>query len=115
MNHFAICRKLIHYKATMHTCGLSRFSRVRLFVTQWTVACQVPLSMGFSRQEYWSGLSCPPPGDFLNPGVEPASLASPAWAGRLFTSVQKPQVAAKHPRGHPPPPYHIYTKNCCCC
>ena len=42
---------------------LSRFSRVRLFVTLWTVAHQAPLSMGFSRQEYWSGLPCPPPGD----------------------------------------------------
>ena len=49
------------------------FRRVRLFVTPWTVAHQAPLSMGFSRQEYWSGLPCPPPGDLSNPGVEPAS------------------------------------------
>ena len=41
---------------------LSLFNRVRLYVTPWTVACQAPLSMEFSRQEYWSGLLCPPPG-----------------------------------------------------
>ena len=56
---------------------LSRFSRVQLFVTLWTVACQTPLSMGFSRQEYWSGLSFPPPGDLPDPGIKPTSLASP--------------------------------------
>ena len=44
--------------------------------TQWTVACQAPLSMGFSRQEYWSGLPCPPPGDLPNPGIEATSLMS---------------------------------------
>ena len=49
---------------------LSRFSRVLLFATPWTVALQLPPSMGFSGQEYWSGLPCPPPGDLLNPGIE---------------------------------------------
>ena len=53
-------------------------------VTQWTVTHQAPLSMGFSRQEYWSRLSCPPPGDLLDPGIEPASLMSPALAGGFF-------------------------------
>ena len=53
---------------------LSRFSRVRLFVTPWTVARQAPLSVGFSRQEYWSGLPCPPPGDRPDPGMEATSL-----------------------------------------
>ena len=48
-------------------------SRVRLFVTPWTVAYQAPLSMGFSRQEYWSGLPFPSPGDLPNPGIEPGS------------------------------------------
>ena len=52
-------------------CGLRPFSCVRLFATQWTVACLVPLSMGFSRQEYWSGLPFPSPGDLPNPGIEP--------------------------------------------
>ena len=56
---------------------LSRFSHVWLFATPWThatpVACQAPLTMGFSRQEYWSGLPGPPPGDLPDPGIEPAS------------------------------------------
>ena len=51
---------------------LSHFSHIWLFATLWT-----PLSMGFSRQEYWSGLPCPPPGDLPNPGIEPASLVDP--------------------------------------
>ena len=53
-------------------------SCVRLFVTPWTVARQAPLSVGFSRQEYWSGLPCPPPGHLLDPGIKPTSLAPPA-------------------------------------
>ena len=52
----------------MHACVLSRFSRFWLFVTLWTIACQAPLSMGVSRQENWSELSCPPPGDLPNQG-----------------------------------------------
>ena len=67
-------------------CVLSHFSRVQLFVTLWTIAHQSPLSMGFFRQEYWSGLSFPPPGDLLNPGIEPESLTSPALAGGFFTT-----------------------------
>ena len=55
--------------------AVSRFSRVRLFATLWTVALQAPLSMGLSRQEYWSGLPCPPPGDLPDPGMEPGSPA----------------------------------------
>ena len=55
-------------------------------VTQWTVAHQAPLSMGFSRQEYWGGLPCPPPGDLPDPGIKPTSLSSPALAGRFFTT-----------------------------
>ena len=56
-----------------------------LFVIPWTVACQAPLSMGFSRQEYWSGLPCPPPRDLPDPRIEPMSSASPALAGRFIT------------------------------
>ena len=71
----------------MHcVCVLSCFSCVRLFANLWAVACQVPLSMGFSRQEYWSGMPCPPPGDLVNPGIKPTSLMSPALAGGLFTT-----------------------------
>ena len=62
----------------MHACVLSRFSCVWLFVTLWTIAHQAPLSVGYSRQEYWSGLPWPPPGDLLDPGIKLASLASPA-------------------------------------
>ena len=65
---------------------LSHFSCVRLFVTLWTVACQTPLSMGFSRQEYWSGFSFPPPGDLPDPGIKPMSLMSPALAGGFFAT-----------------------------
>ena len=54
--------------------------------TPWTVACQAPLSMGFSRQEYWSRLPFLPPGDLPNPGMEPESSASPALAGGFFTT-----------------------------
>ena len=67
-------------------CMVSRFSRVRLFVTPWTVARQAPLPTGFSRQGYWSGLPCPPPGDLSNPGTEFPSLMSVALTGRFFTS-----------------------------
>ena len=67
-------------------CLPSCFSRVQLVVTLWTVACQTPLSMGFSRQEFWSGLPCPSPGDLPNAGIELASLTSPASAGRFFTT-----------------------------
>ena len=62
------------------------FSCVHLFLTPWPVAHQAPLSMGFSRREYWSGLPCPPPEDLPDPGIEPDSLTSPALAGRFFTT-----------------------------
>jgi len=55
-------------------------------VTLWTVAHQAPLSVGFSRQEYWNELPCPPPRDLPNPGIEPTSLTSPALAGGFFTT-----------------------------
>ena len=64
---------------------LSHFSRIQFFVTPWTVDHRAPLAMGFSRQEYWSGLPCPPAGDLPNPGMEPPSLMSPVLAGGFFT------------------------------
>ena len=74
-------------------CGLSHqlcsafmLSRVRLFATSWTVACQALVSMEFSVEEYWSGLSFPYPGDLPNPGIEPASLMSPAFSGGYLTT-----------------------------
>ena len=64
-----------------HAYVLSHFSCVQLIGTLWTVAHQALLSMGFSRQEYWSGLLCPPPEDLHNPGIEPESSSSPTLAG----------------------------------
>ena len=64
---------------------LSHFSHVQLCASLWTVAHQAPLSMGVSRQEYWSGLSCPPPEGLSNPGMEPTSLMSPAIVGHNWT------------------------------
>ena len=64
-------------KSPVHAL-LRHFSHVRLFATPWTVACQAPLSMGFSRQECWGGLPCPPPGDLPDPGIEPVSPVAPA-------------------------------------
>ena len=60
--------------------------RVSDSVSPLTVAHQAPLSMGFSRQEYWSGLPCPAPGDLPDPGIKPVSLVSPALAGGFFTT-----------------------------
>ena len=67
-------------------CMLSHFSHVQLFATRWTVAHQDPLSVGFSRQEYWSGLPCSPPGDLPHPGNKHTSLTSPALIGGFFTT-----------------------------
>ena len=64
-------------------CSLSR---VQFFATPWTIACQAPLPMEFSWQEYWSGVPFPTPGDLPNPGIEPTSLVSPALASGFFTT-----------------------------
>ena len=61
-------------------------NHVLLFATPFTVACQDPLSIEFSGQEYWSGLPFPTPGDLPKQGIKPASLAAPALAGGFFTS-----------------------------
>ena len=65
---------------------LSHFSHVWLSSTPWTVTHQTPLHMGFSKQEYWSGLPFPPPRDLPNPGIKPTPLMSPALAGGFFTT-----------------------------
>ena len=85
--------------SNMHACVLSHFSPVILFVTLWTVAHQAPLCMGFSRQECYSGLPCPPPGNLSNPGTEPGSLMSPALTGRFFVlaPIGKPVFQGKVP------------------
>ena len=81
-------RRHVSYPKHIPRCVfvLSYFSHVWLFVTPWTVVLQAPLSMGFSRQEYWSGLLFPSSGDLLNPGIELVCLMSPALAGRFFTT-----------------------------
>ena len=71
-------RKHYHnYSCVIHVCSVSTLHL--LFVTPWTAAHHTPLSMGFSRQEYWSGLPFPPPGDFPCSGTETVSSMSPAW------------------------------------
>ena len=75
-------------KWSLCACVLSCFSCVRFFVTLWTVARQVPLSMGLSRQECWSGLPCPPPGNLPDPGIKPMSSASLALASGFFLTVE---------------------------
>ena len=70
-------------------------SRVGLFATPWTVACQAALSMGFSRQEYRSGLPFPSPRDLLNAGIKPRSPGSPALAGGFFTSGGRGNITQK--------------------
>ena len=61
-------------------------SHVCLFVGPWIIVCQAPLSMGFSKQEYWSGFPLPPPGDLPDPGIEPVPPVAPALLGRFFTT-----------------------------
>ena len=67
-------------------CVLSHFSCVELFATLWAIAGQPPLSMGFSKQEYWSELPCTLPGDLPDPGIEPESLMSLVLADEFFTT-----------------------------
>ena len=94
-------------------CARKRaLSRVQLFATPWTVACQALLSMEFARQEYWSGWPFPPPEDLPDPGIEPGSLASLTLAGRFFTTV---------PPGKPSPikglmvnTLNFVARLCCC-
>ena len=80
--------KLILCPGIHHKCFLCvrSFSCIQLFEAPWTIARQAPLSIGFTRQEYWSGLPFPTLGDLPDPGNKPASLASPALAGRFFTT-----------------------------
>ena len=74
-----------HYIFLNSVCVCAQsLSCFQLFVILWTVACQVPLSMEFSRQEYWNGLPVPTPRDLLDPGIEDVSLTSPALAGGFF-------------------------------
>ena len=77
--------KFLHL-SPLRVCVAKMLSRVRLFAILWTVAHQAPLATGFCRQEHWSGLPFPSPGDLPDPGIKPTSLMSPALAGGFFTT-----------------------------
>ena len=82
MAHIKEIQKTMHQGMYAHAwCVLSHFIRVQLFATLWIISHQAPLSMGFCRQEYWSGSPCPFPEDLPDPGIEPTFLMSPALAG----------------------------------
>ena len=107
--------KMATWPNQIHHLGLLVFhhllcsvTSVWLFVTLWTIAHEALLSKGFSRQEYWSGLPCPPPGDLHDLGIESKSVTSPALAGGLFTASATWEAWAKcckfsHFRLHPTP------------
>ena len=84
LKSFLICA--VNFCAKVLACVHSYFSCAQLSVTLWTVAHQVPLSMGLSRHEYWNGLPCPPPGDIPNPEIKPMSLTSPALTDGFLTT-----------------------------
>ena len=86
LNGFGHTAQNYYIIASMHAGMLSHFCCVRLFVTLWTVDFQALLSVGFSRQEYQSGLPCPPSGHLSDPGIKLMFLLSPAVAGRFFTA-----------------------------
>ena len=77
--------KLYLMKLGIVSWVLSNFTRFQLFAHPWTIACQVSLFTGFSRQEYWNCFLCPPPGDLPDPGIQSATLTSPATAGQYFS------------------------------
>ena len=89
---FAIFTILLYSYTTFYKIFLFYYiyakslSRVWLFAPPWTVAHEAPLTMGFPRQIYWSGLPFPSPGDLPDPGIEPMSLTFPAFSGRFFTT-----------------------------
>ena len=87
---------LTQFRSENRTCQL--LSHVWLFAIPWTVFYQLPLSMGFSRQEYWSGVPFPSPGDLPGPGTEPVSLMPPALASRFFTTSAASEAPPPHTR-----------------
>ena len=94
-------QKLITYRVTVLYARLSHFSHAWLFVILWAVAYRASLSMGFSRQEYWSGLPCPPPGELPDPGIEP--MVSPALQADSLPS-EPPDKPKEYWSGLPCPP-----------
>ena len=97
------CRE---YKCHVHACSALSNS-----ATPWTIAHQAPLSMEFSRQEYWSALPFPPPGDLPNLEIEPTSLVSPALAVKFFTTSATWELNSPvHPLLSSPPTHHIWLR-----
>ena len=91
---------------------LKHFSHNRLFVTPWTVAHQVPLSVAFPRQEYWSVLPCPSPGDLSDPGIKPTFPVAPALAGKFLTT--EPPGKTKKKEAHIKQDYVLIRWQKCC-
>ena len=97
--------------------------RVPLFSTPWAVVCQSPLFLEFPRQEYWGGLPCSPQGDRPESGIDPASLTSPALAGRSFTTSATWEASlmlenhwsrsAAHPTPPAPPEFPVQSSSLC--
>ena len=87
MLHILYIIKVDNILIYTHVCMLSSFSLVWLFATPWTVGPLAPLSMEFSKQEYWQGLPCPPQWDLWDSGIKPTTLTSPALAAGFFTLV----------------------------
>ena len=96
MLQIKVMKTIIIADMCMYTCVPSHFSCVWLSAALWTVACQAPLSIGFSREEYWSGLPCPPPGDLPGQGPNPHLLCLLHWQGGFLPPVPpgKPNAAA---------------------
>ena len=86
INQLYLKKNLKNIWPIQHACMLSCFSHIRLFGTLWTITCQPALSLELSKQEYWSGLPCPPSGILPDPGIRKFCLLSPALAGGLFTT-----------------------------
>ena len=104
LRKYIILQDLYNNAQNACVCMLSHISHVQLFATLWAVAHQAPLSMGFSRQEYWSGLTCPSPGDLPDLGIEPWILHLLPWeAGSL------PLGSPKKPNDVQNTVYHLIT------
>ena len=102
--HFRQILYELSYQGSKNT-GTKSLQSCLTLATPWTVACQTPLSMGFSRQEHWSGLPFPSPGDLPDPEIEPASPVPPALAGRLFTSEPPGKLQSPFLTSLPPYPH----------
>ena len=93
-------------------CMSVQLLKFRLFATPWTVACQAPLTLGFSREEYWSGLPFPPPRDLPHPGTEPTS---PALAGRFSTTKPLGKIWPELNENEKMNEFSWIECCCCCC